>query len=73
MTAPRRSDREIVSEVITDQDVEGVLAEFDGDPRRAIRALLEDIATLALDNARTTSRGYLRGRVYMGLDSLKLP
>ncbi|MBL8571733.1 MAG: hypothetical protein JNK84_21875 [Phreatobacter sp.] len=73
MTAPRRSDREIASEAITDHDVDDVLAEFANDPRRAIRALLEGIATLALDKARTTSRGYVRGRIYMGIDMLKLP
>ncbi|MDP2800246.1 MAG: hypothetical protein Q8O26_00010 [Phreatobacter sp.] len=32
-----------------DPEVEAVLAEFDGDPRRAIRALLDDIAALAED------------------------
>lgn len=32
-----------------DEEVEAVLAEFDGDPRRAIRALLDDIAALAED------------------------
>jgi hypothetical protein len=42
-----------VSEVIEgwsgDDEVEAVLAEFDGDPRKAIRALLDDIAVLADD------------------------
>jgi hypothetical protein len=36
---------------IEDDEVEAVLAEFDGDPRRAIRALLDDIAALAEDRA----------------------
>ncbi len=35
----------------TDEEVEAVLAEFDGDVRRAIRALLDDIAALAEDRA----------------------
>ncbi|WP_146144793.1 hypothetical protein [Phreatobacter cathodiphilus] len=35
----------------TDAEVEAVLAEFDGDVRRAIRALLDDIAALAEDRA----------------------
>ncbi len=34
---------------LIDEEVEAVLAEFDGDPRRAIRALLDDIAALAED------------------------
>jgi hypothetical protein len=34
-----------------DEEVEAVLAEFDGDVRRAIRALLDDIAALAEDRA----------------------
>lgn len=35
-----------------DDEVEAVLAEFDGDPWRAIRALLDDIAILAEDRPR---------------------
>ena len=35
--------------IVIDEEVEAVLAEFDGDPRRAIRALLDDIAALAED------------------------
>lgn len=35
--------------IAIDEEVEAVLAEFDGDPRRAIRALLDDIAALAED------------------------
>jgi hypothetical protein len=73
MTAPRRTDREIASGFVTDQDVKDVLAEFGGDAERAIRALLEDIATLALDRVRSTSRGYDRGRFYGAIDLLKLP
>ncbi len=37
-----------------DPEVEAVLAEFDGDPRRAIRALLDDIAALAADEPAET-------------------
>jgi hypothetical protein len=39
---------------IEDPEVEAVLAEFDGDPRRAIRALLDDIAALAEDEPADT-------------------
>jgi hypothetical protein len=38
-----------------------VLAEFNGDARAAIAALLHDLDTLARDAARATSRGYTRG------------
>lgn len=46
-------------------DIDAVLAEFGGDARAAIRALLADLDTLARDaeaGAATTSRGYVRGR-----------
>lgn len=74
MTARQRPAREIATEAITEDDVSGVLAEFGGDPRQAIRALLEDIAVLALDRARATSFGYVKGqRFYGAIDTLKLP
>jgi hypothetical protein len=40
-----------------------VLAEFGGDARAAIAALLHDLHTLALDAEASTSRGYVRGNV----------
>lgn len=43
-------------------EIDAVLAEFAGDHRAAIRALLHDLALLAADHARTVSRGYVRGR-----------
>lgn len=46
----------------TDVEVDAVIAEFDGDLRAALRALLHDLAVLALDRALTVSRGYVRGR-----------
>jgi hypothetical protein len=42
--------KEIIDGWEGDDEVEAVLAEFDGDPRKAIRALLDDIATLAEDS-----------------------
>ncbi len=48
---PARIARPEVADEIEDDEVEAVLAEFDGDPRRAIRALLDDIAALAEDRA----------------------
>lgn len=66
--------RDIAAEAITEDDVSEVLTEFGGDPRQAIRALLEDIAVLALDRARATSFGYVKGqRFYGAIDVLKLP
>jgi len=47
---------------ITDADVDAVLAEFAGDPREAIRALLHDLDALARDADRLVSHGYVRGR-----------
>ena len=43
-----------------DPDVEAVLAEFGGNPRVAIRALLDDLGTLAGDYARDVSPGFIR-------------
>lgn len=51
----------------TDAEVDVVIAEFGGDPRAAIRALLHDLAALALDRALTVSRGYVRGRGLPGV------
>jgi hypothetical protein len=47
----------------TDENVDQVLAEFDGDPRAAIRALLHDLALLAEDHESKVSRGFVRGRM----------
>ena len=74
MTQPRRRDREIVSEAITEADIDELLQEFGGDARQAIRALLEDVAVLALDRARSISTGFVRGQRFHGaIDALKLP
>ena len=47
----------------TDDDVDGVLAEFGGDARATIRALLHDVAILAEDYEATVSRGFVRGAI----------
>jgi hypothetical protein len=74
MTTPRRMDREAVFEAITEADIDAVLEQFGGEPRRAIRALLEDVAMLARDQTRMASRGYVKGRRFYGaIDVLKLP
>jgi hypothetical protein len=48
-----------------EQEVDDLLAEFNGDARAAIAALLHDLSALALalDAEATTSRGFVRGRV----------
>ncbi|MDX7952899.1 hypothetical protein P7D22_17170 [Lichenihabitans sp. Uapishka_5] len=50
----------------TEAEVDAVIAEFDGDLREAIRALLHDIAQLAADFSSSVSRGYVRGRGALG-------
>lgn len=44
----------------TDAEVDAIIAEFGGDVRAAIRALLHDIAVLAEDFTASVSRGYIR-------------
>ena len=46
----------------TAAEVDAVIAEFDGDLRAAIAALLHDLAMLAADFDRSVSRGYVRGK-----------
>jgi DNA polymerase III delta prime subunit len=47
----------------TDEEIDAVIAEFSGDSRRAIRALLHDLAELARDSEAAVSRGFVRGRL----------
>ena len=44
-------------------DIDAVLAEFGGDVRAAIRALLHDLAILAADYEASVSHGYVRGAI----------
>lgn len=46
----------------SEAEIDVVVAEFDGDLRATIRALLHDLAVLARDGALAVSRGYVRGR-----------
>lgn len=48
---------------ISEADVDAVLAEFGGDARSAIRALLADIDALARDHVATVSFGFVRGEL----------
>ncbi|MCW2276438.1 hypothetical protein GJ654_19420 [Rhodoblastus acidophilus] len=47
----------------TDEEIDAIIAEFGGDPREAIRALLHDLTQLALDSEAAVSRGYVRGNL----------
>jgi predicted HD phosphohydrolase len=49
--------------MISETEIDAVLAEFDGDPRAAIAALLHDLKVLAEDLETTVSRGFVRGAV----------
>ena len=56
-----RSNPQPLPLIISEADIDEALAEHQGDPRETIRALLHDIAALALDAAVNASRGYRRG------------
>jgi hypothetical protein len=47
----------------SDEEIDAIIAEFGGDPRVAIRALLHDLTELALDSEAAVSRGYVRGNL----------
>lgn len=52
---------------VTAVDIDAVLYEAKGDPREAIRMLLQDLAAMALDGDAASSRGFLRGRFSEGM------
>jgi hypothetical protein len=47
----------------SDEEIDSLIAEFESDPRKAIRALLHDLTELARDSEAAVSRGYVRGRM----------
>ena len=47
-----------------DEEIDAIIAEFGGDPRVAIRALLHDLMQIALDSEAAVSRGYVRGNLF---------
>ena len=49
----------------TDDEIDAIIQECGGDPREAIRALLHDLAVLAMDAEASVSRGYVRGRLLL--------
>lgn len=70
---PNQANTEPDDLVISEDDIDAAIAEAGGDPREAVRALLHDIAILALDHARSVSSGYRRQRMFGSIDLLKLP
>ena len=64
MHVSARHARHILGQgLLTGADIDDVLAEFGGDHRAAIGALLYDLATLASDYGGAVSRGFVRGAV----------
>ncbi len=72
-TAPDQAHSEPDDLVVSEDDIDAAITEAGGDPREAVRALLHDIAVLALDHARSVSSGYRRQRMFGSIDLLKLP
>jgi hypothetical protein len=56
---PTAAQQSIATEA-TDDEIDAIIAECGGDPREAIRALLHDMAALAIDAEAAVSRGYAR-------------
>jgi hypothetical protein len=63
MSDPAQQAERTQSDAGEQADVDAVLAEFAGDHRAAIAALLHDLQVLARDAEASTSWGYVRGRV----------
>lgn len=51
---------------VSDDEIDAVLEEADGDAREAIRMVLRDLAVMAADADAAASRGFLRGRFSEG-------
>jgi hypothetical protein len=47
----------------TEEEIDALIAEFGGDPREAIRALLHDLIEIAIDSEAAVSHGYVRGEL----------
>ena len=48
----------------TDVEIDAIVAEFGGDYRLAIRALLHDLTQIALDSEAAVSKGFVRGNLW---------
>lgn len=51
---------------VTDEEIDAILYEANGDPREAIRMLLQDLTAMAFDADSASSRGFLQGRFSAG-------
>jgi hypothetical protein len=49
----------------SDKEIDEIMAEFDGDYRQAIRALLHDLTQAALDSEAAVSKGFVRGNLWL--------
>ena len=47
----------------TEDEIDAVIAEFDGDLRQAIKALLHDLTSIVRDSEAVVSRGFIRRRL----------
>ena len=56
---PAQAEKETVVDA-TEEEIDAIVAEFGGDCRAAIRALLHDLTELVVDSEAAVSRGYVR-------------
>ena len=61
---PASAEQSVAIEA-ADDEIDPIIEESGGDPREAIRALLHDLAVLAMDAEASVSRGYVRGRLLL--------
>lgn len=57
---------------VTEEEIDAMLYEANGDSREAIRMLLQDLTVMAFDADSASSRGFLQGRFSQGKRRLKV-
>jgi hypothetical protein len=57
---------------VAEEEIDAVLYEAKGDPREAIRMLLQDLTVMAFDADSASSRGFLQGRFSQGKRRLQV-
>ncbi len=57
---------------VTKEEIDAVIYEAKGDPREAIRMLLQDLTVMAFDADSASSRGFLQGRFSAGKRRLQV-